>query len=710
MNVENQLVQIETVTRQQTSNEIKDDLETVNVRILSAGSTFSPTWDSSRIVSNPGAQGLLGGNFGSNKNVAFKFGTVTSGNATSLVKGEVEGNLIYQFRFSGKDNYFYSQTYTSKDKIRQRGNRNSIRPVPTVDSIVDGNVTSYAWGAQTYNEDFIAFTHLPNVDPTSSTPFDIENMIVGVYGVGTDFTKFGENSGTVNLRRYSLGSDPTTMFSLGSKAADGSFTPFLSNALFINPLVAKELGTSFMGNVSTSDFLMIEKSTSTLDGARFLASSFYVEGTGSAQKSLFSLGVGSVYLNGADKYGVLGTGRRGGHRIAATQNAGLYGGPLSSVKGPDGGEFFGGNAQSFVFGNDMSREALNDPYNDSYVNRPSVFKRENTISATLHTGTLDAETAVNTLTRTDRTITGYAAGALESTVNYADYEIDALAFASNKPSDLSVTFKKNESSLGGFLTVRDTNDIDPDVDAYRVRFGFNNDGSNTHRAAFIDNDTYAARDGQIISETYITTDAAQTLQQNSKYSPNTYFVPNTLVAKGDDALMASANECTCAFLEWGYWGTDMEYNDTGDLLTSNEDRYDKFHLGTWVAGDVTNSASLPTVGSASYAGHAVGNVINNNSQYLAAGNFNMTINFSSRTGNATIGSFDGKTFSATSLSEQVIATGNHFSGALSGAGVTGTMNTSLVGGPNGNHQGAIGNFNAAAGNWKATGIVAGEKQ
>ena len=155
----------------------------------------------------------------------------------------------------------------------------------------------------------------------------------------------------------------------------------------------------------------------------------------------------------------------------------------------------------------------------------------------------------------------------------------------------------------------------------------------------------------------------------------------------------------------GLLGSRMEFDD--DTALNQGDRFDTFHLGTWVAGNVTNSADLPFSGSASYAGHAVGNVINDGARYLAAGDFGMNVNFADRAATATISNFDGRNFSA-SLSESTVANGNLFTGTFTGDG-SGTLNTSIVAGPDNNHQGVIGNFNAVNGNWQATGIVAGQQ-
>ena len=85
----------------------------------------------------------------------------------------------------------------------------------------------------------------------------------------------------------------------------------------------------------------------------------------------------------------------------------------------------------------------------------------------------------------------------------------------------------------------------------------------------------------------------------------------------------------------------------------------------------------------------------------------MTVDFARRTGSANIANFDGRTFGA-DLTERVVDIGNQFSGNLVGSVGSGSINTSIVGGPSSNYEGVIGNFNAVDGTWSASGIVAGE--
>ncbi|MBO9418148.1 FecR domain-containing protein [Labrenzia sp. R4_2] len=744
-----------------------ETVETTDVvRILTAGVEFIPSWDTTHTVLAPGAQGLIGGSRGTDMPVTFTVGEITSGTATALYKAEVEGNKIYQFAFEGDGQYYYAQTYTDQDVVAQLGESDFIPVAPTVNPETEGNVTSYAWGVQYYHEDFAAFAHLPNVMPGGTTKFDIESMVVGIHGVGTDFSSFGDASGTQSIRIYDLATDPTLAFSLGTAGDGRTFTPLITEALFVNPLAAAELGESFLQDVTSTGLLMIESDPATLERAHYLAGSFHIDGTGETQKSFISLAVGDVAADEASGLLSMKTDRRGGHRIASSQSAALYSGPVGTIAGPDDGHFFGSNAQSFVFGNALADGGIDDAYDDSYVSQPDIFPAPATVSSSLHVARLSGTVDATILTRSDRTLSGYAAGVLESSINLSGQGVGPVVFASESAADLSVTFNGAEYSLGGSLTVRDSQDLDPDVAAYTVRFGSNSDGSSTDRATLIGNDLYAARDASNHLETYLTvdtvepvvpgpgpdpnpdpylyptgggggtgpytglaeprneglegvqqaasrvasalaSDAGHTLQQDPSQDANTYFVPNTLIGTADDAIMAGTTECTCAFLEWGYWGTKLSYDDTGGVLDGANSRKDAFHLGTWVAGDVTNAADLPTSGSASYVGHAAGSVVNNGAQYLAAGDFRMTVDFARRTGSANIANFDGRTFGA-DLTERAVDVGNQFSGNLVGSVGSGSINTSIVGGPSSNYDGVIGNFNAVDGTWSASGIVAGE--
>jgi hypothetical protein len=113
--------------------------------------------------------------------------------------------------------------------------------------------------------------------------------------------------------------------------------------------------------------------------------------------------------------------------------------------------------------------------------------------------------------------------------------------------------------------------------------------------------------------------------------------------------------CECSFMQWGFF--------LGDLLNA-AGRRDHVHLGTWVAGKVPEA--LPTQGVADYAGHVIGNVLNQGVNYTSVGNLNMSWNFATRTGTTAIGNFDGASYAG---QLQTVGSSVRFVGNLVGSGV-----------------------------------------
>ena len=73
------------------------------------------------------------------------------------------------------------------------------------------------------------------------------------------------------------------------------------------------------------------------------------------------------------------------------------------------------------------------------------------------------------------------------------------------------------------------------------------------------------------------------------------------------------------------------------------------------------TVTMPTAGTGSYSGTAIGSVFNNGTRYTASGNFNETFNFASRTGTLNISSFDGADYTG-----GITGSGPSFTGNLAG--------------------------------------------
>jgi trimeric autotransporter adhesin len=700
LEVDETLVQTQQLTQEKNTEDLRPQVEaasseTDNARVLRAGTSFpSVSAASGRHV---GTQGIAAGY---NEVVVFTQQSTSESSSYRLWSGTADGSEIYIFDPQSEVTEYYTQSVNSDGDIVENHSTSSIPIAPSV----SGTIVQNARGLRITDEDFGFYTHFVATVAGSDPTFNYggTDYFYALYGNPTDFSTYGTSSDAKQLKIYTLYGDALTAFQLASENNVGTLLPATSLALFLNPAIAEDLGTTFLSGVGSTGLQILEHSPDTLENAKYLAASFHISGSQSDQKSFVSLSLGLV--ENEDGTLILSGERQGGHRTLASQTAGLYGGPIESLEGGNGGTFFGDNANNLVLSvGDLENDSV---FTDGYAQVPSGINYTNQLSGTMHAAKLTGETAVSSLDRQSTTLSGYGAGALEAYTNYNPVDaayVGPVIFNSSQVGDFSLEFNSTHETITSSLKVYDVTGSDDDVSDYKIGFGDTSGSAGSGNSIYVDGDTFAATEGPTNSGTYLVTDRASTVQQKSGTSAQSFLIPNDLVSGADNDLFQASTKCTCAFMEWGYWGSKMEFDDSN---LDQEERFDTFHLGTWVAGNVTNSSDLPFTGTASYTGHAVGNVINNGAQYLAAGDFNMSVSFADRAGTATISNFDSRSFSAT-VNETTVPSGNMFTGTISG--ITGTINTSLVSGPDSNHQGVVGNFNAVDGNWQATGIVAGEQ-
>jgi hypothetical protein len=160
-------------------------------------------------------------------------------------------------------------------------------------------------------------------------------------------------------------------------------------------------------------------------------------------------------------------------------------------------------------------------------------------------------------------------------------------------------------------------------------------GDGRARSVFIDNNLFAALESPDKPAVIGGTPAAQAgtalAMVTSGAVPNTSWMPT------------GVTPCDCQFLRWGYW--------TGQVPTPTAGQPNAVHsypIGTWVTGLPT--VTMPTTGSGSYSGAAVGTVFNNGATYLAAGQFAQTYDFAQRTGTANITNFDNASYTFSLIS------------------------------------------------------------
>lgn len=196
---------------------------------------------------------------------------------------------------------------------------------------------------------------------------------------------------------------------------------------------------------------------------------------------------------------------------------------------------------------------------------------------------------------------------------------------------------------------------------------------------------YGEADRSYLSDQVI----AGTNSKDGAYMVSSAVVPAKIFNNNTSAAICNA----CEFMTWGWWGRNV-YGEVNYTV----------HLGNWIIGKQPENSALPTAGTATYNGNAVGTVFNGSAQYIATGTMTSTMDFNARSGTVSVSNYDSKSFSAgvNFASNAPTFSGNITSGVASGS-VTGAFaanGTDPV-------KGIMGNFSATDGSWSSTGIFAG---
>jgi hypothetical protein len=176
------------------------------------------------------------------------------------------------------------------------------------------------------------------------------------------------------------------------------------------------------------------------------------------------------------------------------------------------------------------------------------------------------------------------------------------------------------------------------------------------------------------------------------------------LAPENNFLPAGVSVCDCQFLSWGYKTNDAEWSNTGP----NPERRGRLSAGAWVTGDVPAAADIPTTGTASYAGHAIGDVDNQGARYLATGTMDASFDFARRTGLVAVSNFDGRSFSTSVATDTAGGRPYAFGGAGNGLKVNGAFarnGSDPVGGLMGQFL-----YRDPTASYTANGIIAGRRK
>ncbi|MEM8553084.1 MAG: hypothetical protein AAGF45_11955 [Pseudomonadota bacterium] len=517
----------------------------------------------------------------------------------------------------------------------------------------------------------------------------------------TNVVLSGEDDGRTLIRNYALGPDY-------HKRAQG----IRSELRHLNPIVAREFGDA-LADAAETGFFIVER-----QGGAETAQTFYagllIDGQGANQRSAINVDAGFVTQAG-NGLTLVGR-RRGSYRLnAANAAAAMTGATGTLPAGEDGQSIFGADGNNFVYTTGVAVRPESDGDSPFFLDRERgdrVLGPGEVLSGVTSVADLEQVIDADTLTRTTRSLTGFAAGMVEPNA------LQSRQFRSTDVGDFAINFNAQDGTLGGIIRIHDVNNEDPVVRSYQLAFGTDIFGgaSSTARGTFVHDDMFGAvATGPVNQEgspqTTVTTDSGVTIAHVDA-TPDTYMVSADAVPQPQLFADAGVTPCECRFMEWGWWGTATNFQGDGPV----GGRQDFAHLGQWVAGDVTPEADLPTVGSGEYEGHVVGNVVatqedGSRARYVAVGELEVNFDFADRTGELNVRNFDGRNFGGT-IFGNVASDGvsNQFSGQLSGSGLTGRTDGAFAAGPNSAVQGVLGAFDVRGAGYKAVGTYVGEQR
>ncbi|AGT11164.1 FecR domain-containing protein [Paracoccus aminophilus] len=192
----------------------------------------------------------------------------------------------------------------------------------------------------------------------------------------------------------------------------------------------------------------------------------------------------------------------------------------------------------------------------------------------------------------------------------------------------------------------------------------------------------------------------------SFYSSDSRFGARKPAGSGQQGSVTTAIRqdrlCDCAFMAWGVWAA------TGPTGSTNHDPVEN---GYWAVGRFTDPADIPTTGSATYSGHAVGNSVQDGQVREVTGDMTAGVDFATGRGNVQITNFDGRDFGTGNI-PMTPQGGTHGNGFIGEAQGPGGINGHLEGGFVDNGQipagGILGGFDVHDGSgWSGSGIFGG---
>jgi hypothetical protein len=307
-------------------------------------------------------------------------------------------------------------------------------------------------------------------------------------------------------------------------------------------------------------------------------------------------------------------------------------------------------------------------------------------------------------TRTDRTMNGYVAGIGEPT----PLSNAPVAFVNTQPTDVTIRTIPDTDGIGRVLATfnyRQAQDViinaPPQMSSTtRIELGDPLGANPATQSIFVDDQAFGAT--QMADAA-----AGKATRNGSAVSVDAFMIAVPMaVPVGTLTLDGRGPACDCQFVTWGIWGTELRSSPSNTLLQSVPN-------GVWAAGVLPALADQPGpgAGTATFSGTAIGAVIDHGSQRMASGAFTNAYNFATKSGLVNITNFDGaKSFGGTVSASDW----RNYSGAVSGSGLTGSVNGSFYGTRNAANQVQLpketaGNFAVRGSSYNAAGIFVGAR-
>ena len=489
---------------------------------------------------------------------------------------------------------------------------------------------------------------------------------------------------------------PTSGLSAYSMATAGNPLPFAPQGFLSSlPNLAGEVT---VGSLYSAYSSVLTGAAMTGSQARsvFLQASIGIYGQGAAQQSIMLGSTGTYTQEGALQSVMLTGGLRGSARLADLDPTVRLTGGVASADTGDGNAIYGAGAQHMVLVPDGTT------YNGgtqqtTRIDQAAFQQPQNNLTGSDYYFTELANrqaspgTELTTPTRSNLNYNGYAAGLVEAYDNTntplgQDYTLTSGSSASNVTITTNAATNRAQASFA--LS-------DPgNSQTYDMQFG-SLTGTQGGNSSFINDSLFGMR------ESFSTASQVNGVTTNAR----SFMVTHQVAEISASALPGGVTLCACDYLQWGWWITDISHDNAS---SPTPDQRDRVHMATWVAGELPSLAEIPVTGTATFDGHAIANVNNNGSRYVAIGSFSQSWNFATQAGNVTISNFDGI---APITGAVTAANGRDFAGTLSATGgYTGSLNGSFFKGGGDPTNAAGGNFTLTNTSYTAGGTFAAQKQ